>query len=117
MQPRAQRVRGLDQAAAEHVELVLVLGQMLRRDLDPHLVQRRLSFGADLVTVLGDDRDLADLREQRRREVVDLGGGRAASREDAEVDANLDARRLDAADAESEFRFAHHIRITGGPGT
>ena len=67
-------VRGLDQAAAEHVELALVLGQLLRRDLDPHLVQRRLSFGADLVTVLGDDRDLADLREQRRREVVDLGG-------------------------------------------
>src|SRR5205085_7050677 len=52
---------GLDEAAAELVELVLVVRQLVGRDLDPDLVDRGLALLADLVALLGDDRDLADL--------------------------------------------------------
>ena len=55
---------GLDQAPAEHVELVLVVGQVLGRDLDAHLVQRRLGLLADLVAFLGHDRHLAHLGQE-----------------------------------------------------
>ena len=46
------------------IELVLVVGQLVRRDLDPHLVQRRLALLADLVASLGHDRDLAHLGQE-----------------------------------------------------
>src|SRR3954471_23245082 len=104
-------IGGLDQAAPEHGQLAFVAGQLIGAELAPGLVQRRLHSAADLVPLLADDRDLAALRQQRRSEVVDLGRGRAASREDAEVDAHLDARRLGVADAESEFGFAHHLQF------
>src|SRR3954449_13339028 len=55
-------LRRLDQPPAEHVQLALVVGQVLGRDLDAHLVQRRLALGTDLVALLGHDRDLSDLR-------------------------------------------------------
>ena len=45
---------------------------------------------ADLVSLLGDDRDGLDLVEQPAGEVVDLGRGRLAAGEDAEVHPDLD---------------------------
>ena len=44
----AQLLGRLDQPPAEHVELVLVVGQMFGRDLDPHLVQQSASASSPI---------------------------------------------------------------------
>ena len=69
-------------------------------DLDPHLMHRRFDVRIDLVSILGDDRDLPDLVEQPLGEPVDLGGCRGAARKDTEVHANLDRGRLVTVQAE-----------------
>jgi len=89
---------------------VLVLGQPLRRDLDPHLVQRSFALLADLVALLGHDRNLAHLRQEQPRELVDLGRGRPSPSEDAEVDTDLHPRRLDLAHAEGDLRLDPHLQ-------
>ena len=48
------------------------------RDLDDHLVNGRFDVLVDLVPLLGDDRDLADLVEQELGQPIQLG--RVASR-------------------------------------
>src|SRR5438876_9012614 len=56
---------GLDQTPAEDVELVLVVRELVGRELDPDLVDRGLALLADLVALFRDDRDLADLGQER----------------------------------------------------
>ena len=74
------------------------LGRVVRRligaQLDPHEVHRRLGVLPDLVSLLGHDRHGLDLVQQAAGEVVDLGRGRLAAGEDAEVHPDLDRRLL-----------------------
>lgn len=76
-------------------------------DLDSYLVHGRLGTRVDLVPLLGDDRDLADLVEQPLGETVDLRRRCGATCENAEVHTNLDRRQVVIVHGESEFRRVH----------
>src|SRR3954452_11556832 len=81
---------------------------MLGVDVDSDLVQGGFGVFADFVPFFGDDRDLADLVQQGLSELVDLGRGRRAAGEDAEVDADFEPGRLGLAAIEGELGFRIH---------
>jgi hypothetical protein len=83
--------RAIEQALLERAPPPRVGRQALRRDLDAHLVNGCFGVRVDLVPLLRDDRDLADLVEEPFGEAVDLGGCRAAACKNAEVHTHLDA--------------------------
>jgi len=87
---------------------VLVLGDVLRVDVDSYLVQRRLRVLADLVPILGHDRDLAHLGQKGLRQLVDLSRGRRPAGEDPEVDPDLEPWWLRETLVERELRLSTH---------
>ena len=63
--------------------------------VDPHLVQRRLGVLADLVALLGHDRDLAHLGQERPAPSSSISAAsRGPAGEDPEVDPDLEPWRL-----------------------
>ena len=97
---------------AQLLQGVAVLGKRRGIDLDADLVDRGLRLVVDLVALLGDDRDRADLIEERRREVVDLRRRRLSSREHAEVDPNLERGRLVLVHGERQGGIGGHQPVT-----
>jgi hypothetical protein len=95
-------VRGEDDLLCEEVGLV---AGMLLRDLDDDLMERGLDGAAELVPFFRHDREVEQELIQRGRELVDLGGRRVATGEDAEVDADLDPRLLVLAHLERDRRL------------
>src|ERR1051326_1602880 len=79
---------------AEIASAGLIFRDSIRRDRDANLVQHDLAGVAHLVPLLADDRHLAGLWNEELAELLELGSGRVAPGEDAEVDANLEAGRL-----------------------
>ena len=83
MQPRAHASATRDSTSSESTSPL---------DLDDDLAEHRLDVTAELVALLGDDRERLDHVAERPGEIVDLGLRRVASGEDAEVHAH-DKRR------------------------
>src|SRR5687767_10608472 len=75
--------------ALDHAAEVSEPGLRLTRQLDPHLVDRRLDVLVELVALLAHDLGRVDFLEERLRQPVDLCLGRFSSREDTEVDYEL----------------------------
>jgi hypothetical protein len=100
----------LEQAAAKLGEIALPRRKRLGRDLDPHLMERRLRQRADLTPPLGDDRDGSDLVEQLMPERIELGRRRIPAGEDAEVDTQLDCRLRTRRRSEDELGLAGKLR-------
>lgn len=105
------RLGCLDDPACQDVGFVLIVGDVLGVDVDPYLVQRRLGALADLMAILGNDRDLAHLGQQRLCELVDLGRRCDPAGEDPEVDANFEPGRFGLTLVERELRFGAHRTV------
>ena len=73
-------------------EELRLLADSLLRYLDDDLMHGGLDSVAELVPFFRHDRERRRELSESRRELVDLGGRRVPPGEDAEVDANLDAR-------------------------
>ena len=82
-------VRGVDDLSRQEVGLG---ARAVARHLDDDLVHLRLHGAGELVPLLGENRERRDELAERRGELVDLGRRGVPAREDAEVDADLDAR-------------------------
>jgi hypothetical protein len=78
------------------------------RDLDAHLVQGCLGLSRDVVPFLGDDRHLLQFGQQGACKIVDLRGGHAAARKDAEVDPHFMRGRVG-----SRHESQHWSLVTG----
>ena len=63
------------------------------------------------MALLGDDRDLAHLGQERLAELVDLRGRRLPAGEDAEVDPDLEPGRLGLSHGEGDLRLAASLQI------
>ena len=98
-------VEPLEQASLELLQLVRLIGNVLRCKLEPDLMNRRLSAAADLMALLADDRHRVDDVEQPLREPVDLRSGRRSPCENPEVDPDLEPGALARGRDECETRL------------
>ena len=102
-----------DQALAEHLSLGAIVGHVLRRNRDAHLVEDELDLARQVVPLLADDRDLTGLRDQQLAELLQLGARRIPACEDPEVDLDVQSCGLSFRDERDRLLDCHGTRITG----